>query len=43
VPTDYTGFGVRFATHLLLDHDLVGKRGSGIAVRRRQRTQRRSK
>jgi leucyl aminopeptidase len=25
VPTDYTGFGVRYATHLLLDHGLVGR------------------
>ena len=26
IPTDYTGFGVRYATHLLLDHDLPGLR-----------------
>jgi leucyl aminopeptidase len=25
IPTDYTGFGVRYATHLLLDHNLLGK------------------
>jgi leucyl aminopeptidase len=24
VPTDFTGFGVRYTTHLLLDHDLPG-------------------
>lgn len=23
IPTDYTGFGVRYATHLLLDHDVL--------------------
>jgi leucyl aminopeptidase len=28
VPTDCTGFGVRFATHLLLDHALVGRSSS---------------
>ena len=26
IPTDYTGFGVRFATHLLMNHDLIAKR-----------------
>jgi leucyl aminopeptidase len=26
VPTDFTGFGVRYATRLLLDHDLLGRR-----------------
>jgi leucyl aminopeptidase len=35
VPTDCTGFGVRFATHLLLDHEIVGE-----AVPRRRRTRR---
>jgi leucyl aminopeptidase len=34
VPTDYTGFGVRYATHLLLDHGLVG-RTSGRKARTR--------
>jgi leucyl aminopeptidase len=24
IPTDFTGFGVRYTTHLLLDHDLLG-------------------
>ena len=26
VPTDFTGFGVRYATRLMLDHDLMSKR-----------------
>ena len=26
IPTDFTGFGVRFATHLLMDHGLIAKR-----------------
>jgi leucyl aminopeptidase len=25
IPTDHTGFGVRFATHLLLEHDVLAK------------------
>jgi leucyl aminopeptidase len=25
VPTDFTGFGVRYATHLLLDGGLIGR------------------
>lgn len=37
IPTDYTGFGVRYATHLLLDHDLIGRRASRKPARRAAR------
>lgn len=37
IATDYTGFGVRYATHLLLDHELIASRASIPRVRGRAR------
>jgi leucyl aminopeptidase len=40
IPTDFTGFGVRYATRLLLDHDLLAR---PAAARGRARSQTRRK
>lgn len=35
IPTDFTGFGVRFTTSLLLDHDVLGRHARKKATRPR--------
>jgi len=34
IPTDFTGFGVRYTTHLLLDGGLIGKPSRARASKR---------
>lgn len=36
IPTDFTGFGVRYTAHLLLDHDLLGTNQRKRAAGKRQ-------
>jgi leucyl aminopeptidase len=36
IPTDFTGFGVRFVTELLLEHDVLRRRSIGAAARGRK-------
>jgi leucyl aminopeptidase len=40
IASDFTGFGVRYATHLLLDRELPGFSGPGAALRARTSKQR---
>jgi leucyl aminopeptidase len=37
IPTDFTGFGVRFATHLLLEHGVLEQQPTGSGLRARVR------